>query len=193
MGDDLKGAKAALRTVYLAQRKALTLDQVAAWSAAAVERVRSLPEMAAAPALLVYLASKDNELDTLPLVERLLKEGRTVLVPVGAKDRSLVWARLECLDEVAPSRFGILEPRAECLRPTEVPRGALAVVPGIVFSRDGGRIGYGAGYYDRFLSSFGGLKVGLAYEAQLADVVPLEPHDVPMDLVITESDTYRRL
>ncbi|MDX9972498.1 MAG: 5-formyltetrahydrofolate cyclo-ligase [FCB group bacterium] len=192
MGEDLKAVKAALRAAFLERRRGLSPGQVSAWSAAAVARLRDLPEAAEASAYLVYLSSKDNELDTLRLVETLLEEGRIVLVPVGDKNRSLVWSRLERLAETAPSAFGILEPRAEHLRPTEVPPGALAVVPGLAFTREGGRIGYGAGYYDRFLAAFDGVKLGMAFEAQLADSMPLEAHDVPMDVVVTEAAVYRR-
>ena len=191
MAEDLRGAKATLRTVFLAQRRSLSPRQVSTWSEQAISRLRSLPEFTGARAYLVYLASKDNELDTLPFVEDLIREGRVVLVPVGGKERTLVWSRIESLAEATPSTFGILEPRSECIRPVEPPAGSLAVVPGIVFTRDGGRIGYGAGYYDRFLAGFEGVKIGLAYEAQLAAAIPMEPHDVPLDIVVTEVAVYR--
>lgn len=184
--------KAELRAEYLGRRRALSPEEVARKSAEAVARLRRQPEMETAAAYLVYLASMDNEVDTLPLVEGLLQAGKTVLVPISRRDRTLAWSRVEGLKDVARTRFGILEPRPECRRDVEPPQGSVAVVPGIVFTREGGRIGYGAGYYDRFLSGFHGPKLALAYELQLAGEMPLEPHDVLMDAVVTEAAVYRR-
>jgi 5-formyltetrahydrofolate cyclo-ligase len=184
--------KAELRATYLERRRALSPETAAAWSAEAVARLRGLAEMADASAYLLYLSSVGNELDTLRLAEELLREGRTVLVPVSRRDRTLLWSRIEALSEVAPTRFGILEPKAEFLRPTEPPAGSVAVVPGIAFTRQGARIGFGAGYYDRFLAGFAGAKLGLAYEMQIVEAIPVEPHDVFMDAVVTEAGVYGR-
>ncbi len=182
--------KAELRARYLEQRRALTPEEVAVRSRAACENLRTLPEFDRAPALLIYLASIDNELDTRPFVDALLTEGRTVLVPVTLKGRRLEWSRLEALSEVEPGRFGVLEPPPRFRRPVAPPPEALAVVPGLVFARDGFRIGYGGGYYDRFLAGFPGTKAGVAYDFQIADLVPVEDHDIPMDVVVTDRAVY---
>jgi 5-formyltetrahydrofolate cyclo-ligase len=183
--------KAFLRTEFLARRRGLTAEQVKIWSAAATARLLALPEAQGAETWLVYLASKDNELDTLPLVESLLGGGKTILVPVIDKGGLLLWSRLGSLSEVAPAQFGILEPRPECRRIALPPGDALVIVPGIAFTRDGARIGYGGGYYDRFLGGFAGTKIALAFELQLADAIPTAPHDVFLDVVVTEAAVYR--
>lgn len=191
MNEVLRDTKTAMRAAFLARRRSLSPQCAAEWSVAAVARLRALPEALDAPAWLVYLASKDNELDTLPLVEELLRARKVVMVPIADKAGSLLWSRLHDLSEAAPASFGILEPRPEYRRIVEPPEDALAIVPGIVFTRDGARIGYGGGYYDRFLCGFPGVKIGLAYEMQLAETIPTAPHDIPLDLVVTESAAYR--
>lgn len=129
-------------------------------------------------------------MDTGPLIEALLRAGRRVLVPIAEPGGGLVWSRLLCLDELANGRFGILEPRSECQRPTVPDPDAVVIVPGIGFTREGHRIGYGGGYYDRFLAGHPGPKIALAFDLQMLDSFRPEPHDVPVDAVITETAVY---
>lgn len=185
--------KLELRADCLARRRALSGDEAARRSAAVHARLVALPEWAAADCVLTYLSSMDNEVDTLALVGPLLERGIRLLVPVCRRDRRMDWSELRSLDEVARTRFGIFEPTPENLRPADPPENAVALVPGIAFTRTGDRIGYGAGYYDRFLGSFRGLKIGLAFDLQLVEAIPTEPHDVPLDILVTESAVYRRL
>ena len=161
-------------------------------SAEVVERLRRLPVFAAAKGFLVYVASKDNEVDTKPLIRRLLKSIHPVLVPIAQPGGKLVWSRLRKMDELEPGRFGILEPRADARRITKQPPDSAVIVPGVAFSVDGWRIGYGGGYFDRFLADFGGPVIGLAYDVQITTYIENDPHDVPMDFILTETTTYRR-
>jgi 5-formyltetrahydrofolate cyclo-ligase len=90
-----------------------------------------------------------------------------------------------------PGVFGILEPRKESARifnPEEID---LVIVPGVAFDEHRNRIGFGAGFYDRFLESVrpSCAKIGIAFEFQIYDEVPVEEHDIPLDLVITEKRT----
>jgi len=186
--------KRAIRAEALAARRALTPEKAAQNSAAILDRLRSLPEFESARALLVYVSSKDNEVDTLRLISSAIEAGRQVLVPVAlTSTREMVWSELRSLDELHPSTFGIMEPKEDCIRPVEHCEMDLALVPGIAFDTSGCRIGYGGGYYDRFLSSFRGKKVALAYELQVYDSVPSEPHDLPVDVIVTENRLIRCL
>jgi 5-formyltetrahydrofolate cyclo-ligase len=128
----------------------------------------------------------DNELDTRGVLAWALGEGKTVLVPVCMPKRAMAWSVLRHFDQLAPSNFGVLEPRADARELVPPPADAPVLVPGIAFDRRGYRIGYGAGYFDRFLAHHAGLKIGLAYECQIIDAVPHEPHDVKMDMIVTE-------
>ena len=169
----------------------MAADDVAAKSRAIVEQLDRLEAVRGAAAVLCYVSSKDNEVDTHGLIERLLGRGAEVLVPVSQPEGVLAWSRIEGLDELVPGRFGILEPKAACLRIASSPPHAAVVVPGIAFAPEGYRIGYGGGYYDRFLAKHPGPKIGLAFACQIIPAFEHGPHDVPVDSVVTENDVYR--
>jgi 5-formyltetrahydrofolate cyclo-ligase len=182
-----KDRKRAIRAEALAARRALTPEQASQKSTAILDRLRSLPEVESARALLVYVSSKDNEVDTLRLISSAIESGRKVLVPVAVTStRKMVWSELRSLDELEPSTFSIMEPKEDCIRLVEHGETDAALVPGIAFDVAGHRIGYGGGYYDRFLASFSGKKVALAYELQVYESIPSEPHDLPVDVIATE-------
>ncbi|HIJ65594.1 MAG TPA: 5-formyltetrahydrofolate cyclo-ligase [Candidatus Hydrogenedentes bacterium] len=184
--------KRELRKRVLAVRRAMAPAEVAERSRAIADALTRLDVFCSAQTVLSYIASKDNEVDTKPLVERLLAEGRIVLVPVADGRGGLAWSRLLALSELAPARFGILEPTPEFERRVEPPHQAPVLVPGIAFTRNGFRIGYGGGYYDRFLANHPGPKLGLAFERQIIGCFDIDPHDVPLDAIITEAAVYAR-
>jgi 5-formyltetrahydrofolate cyclo-ligase len=105
--------------------------------------------------------------------------------------------RLEAISELVPGTFGILEPTAELreLPPRQVLPSQidLALVPGVVFDRQGNRLGYGRGFYDRLLRQLPRevLRVGLAFECQVVEELPVEPHDERMDWLVTEAGVRR--
>ena len=124
------------------------------------------------------------EINTWPMVEWLLTAGKDVCVPVVQKEKKTLiptWYTKETTMEPGP--FGILEPHnGQTVAPSSID---FIIVPGLAFSRDGYRIGYGGGYYDRFLSAVKGVRVGLCY-SQFIRNVPVEPWDQPVHYVITE-------
>ena len=181
-------SKSQIRRAILDLRRAMLPEEVAERSAAIRRNLARFASFRAASTFLCYIASKDNEVDTRPLIEDLLARHSTVLVPIVEPGGVLTWSRLESLADVRPARFGILEPKPECVRPGPVPNeDAVALVPGIAFTREGYRIGYGGGYYDRFLASFKGTAVGLAFDLQIVPSFHHEPHDIPVAAVVTES------
>jgi len=188
---DAKMEKRILREQLLEHRRSLDPEQVREESAAIIVRLQNLPPFVCAHSILTYVASKDNEVETQPLIASLLKQGKEVLVPIAERDRSITWSRLESLDELVAGAFGILEPVFQWRRPVLPPQDAVALVPGIAFTRDGWRIGYGAGYYDRFLAGFAGIAIGLAFSQQMIASIPRENHDVPLHYVVTDKAVYR--
>lgn len=174
----------------LARRRAMSAEETAEKSAAIAEHLCALGEFRLPRPLLTYVASKDNEVDTRGLIRDQLRQGRTVLVPIAKADGVLAWSVLMSLDEVAPSRFGILEPQSQYQRIAEPLASSVCLVPGIAFTRSGYRVGYGGGYFDRFLSVFSGIAIGLAFELQLVDSFPLDAHDIPVHLLVTEERVY---
>jgi 5-formyltetrahydrofolate cyclo-ligase len=151
-----------------------------------------LPAIQSAQTIMVYVGYR-SEVRTDALTSRLIEEGKTVYVP-WCDDDELRPFRLESLGELQPGTFGILEPPAE-LKQRPERRGLasdleIVLVPGIAFDRSGHRLGQGKGYYDRLLSDVSDdcVIVGLAFDAQLVERVPVEPHDVTLDLIVTESE-----
>ena len=190
---DIATRKRELRNQFLARRKALPPLTCAAAAAAILKRLATFPPWLDAESYLCYVASKDNEVDTKPLIEDRLGAGKTVYVPIAHPDRSMSWAPIPNLDVMQPSRFGVLEPPPELVPSGPAPDDGLVIVPGIAFAPSGYRIGYGGGYYDRFLAQTNGTTVAVAYEIQITDSVPVEPHDVPVDWIITEERCIRCL
>lgn len=141
-----------------------------------------------AEAILTYV-SMENEVDTQRLIERLLRSGRMVLVPTVSGD-TLRWSSIQSLDALEPSPFGIPEPRAGQDGVEDFPADAPVLVPGLVFTREGYRLGYGKAFFDRFLSGHEGLAIGLAFDCQVTKAMPIEPHDRPVDVLVTESGVY---
>ena len=180
------GEKARLREQALAARRALTGDEVRAKSAAIARHLETIPCFRHARALLTYAASKDNEVDTLPIIAGALARKLPVFVPIMAPRRALCWSHLRAIEHLRPGLFGILEPPLEHRRYTNIPQPRVCLVPGLAFTRDGHRLGYGGGYFDRFLEQFTGISIGLAFSDQLVEALPLNEHDRAVDFVVTE-------
>lgn len=184
--------KYALRKTLLDRRRALRESDVARKGAEIHARLRALPGFTNPPAVLTYVDAKDNEVPTQPLIALLFAAGMPVFVPVIAARGQMRWSRLEALDELAPARFGLLEPPPGRQRFEPYPARAIVLVPGIGFCTDGRRIGYGGGYFDRFLPTHPGTAIGLAFECQMVPDLPVSEHDRAVDMVVTESGVYRR-
>jgi len=190
-GAMLREAKLALRRLVLARRDALTPEFRAAASAAIAARLAALPEIAAASVVLLTLPFR-SEWDTLGLVRAAIRAGQTVALPrVDPQARMLVLHALADPDhDIAVGHQGIPEPLPD--RP-RVPYDAVdfVLVPGVAFDATGRRLGYGGGYYDRLLPLLrpGAARAAGAFELQLADIVPAAPHDIAVDMIVTESRT----
>ena len=185
--------KAGLRSEVLSRRDAESRRDIKSHDA--ILRLLSLAEYVDAATVLTYIGV-GSEVATREFVVRALEEGKRVAAPWVAAD-GLHGAFIRSLDELAPARFGLLEPdgaaRADPGRlchPAEVD---LFVVPGVAFDHHGGRLGHGRAYYDRLLARArpGARFVGLAFECQLVAEVPMTATDVRMHAVTTERAVYR--
>ena len=136
--------------------------------------------------VMVYSA-KELEVNTLPLIHTLLQRGNRVIVPIIVKaDVSLRLSYLEDPTVLVPSTFNVPEPIGNEIpaRPGDVDT---IILPMLGFDRKGGRLGYGAGYYDRFLAQNPRIrKIGIAFACQEADRVPVDGNDIHMNCIITE-------
>lgn len=183
-GEVTTHAKIALRRELLAVRRAMSDSERAQASAVICARLR---EALSWDGLVMAYAPVRGEVDPLPFVGDLLAQGLEVAFPAVVAGRGLVARRVSDLAQLVPGTFGILEPSPE--RPEADPAEiGLVLVPAVAYDRRGFRLGYGGGYYDRFLPLLrpGAVTVGLAYERLLVDALPTEAHDRPVRWVVTE-------
>ena len=160
------------------------------------ERLVALPQYTSARTVLCYVSFR-SEVSTHAFFSRMWADGKRVVVPY-CKAQHLELFCLNSFGDLAPGTLGILEPKPELRgqdhRRAEVQELDLLVIPGLAFDRQGGRLGYGKGYFDRLLPGArpDALLAAVAFECQLFDAVPMRPYDVRVDAVITENDIYRR-
>lgn len=143
------------------------------------------PFFETAQTIMIYL-SIGSEVDTLELTKKMLLLGKRLCAPVCMAGGMMVARSFSSLDELRSGRYGILEPQGD-----EVFDIDLILVPGLGFNERFHRIGYGAGYYDRFLLKSSAITCGLFYDEQRADFLE-EPHDLPLDYIITETKILKR-
>ena len=178
--------KRELRKRMKTRRREVSPDERSAYSAALCEHLLEREDVqlaiGAKGIFAVYLASKD-EIDLSLLIERLWAAGCRVVVPAW-RDGTYKLVAYSSETELFAGPMGILEPAPEGEGTATVAEGDVAVwiVPGLAFSRSGARLGYGGGWYDRFLakSSPSSTSLGVAYPFQIVDDLPLEPHDLPL-------------
>jgi 5-formyltetrahydrofolate cyclo-ligase len=180
--------KRTLRAATLARRRELAAHQVSAQSLALQRNFLELPEFSDSAVLALY-APIHNEVETALVAGEALSEGKILLYPAVLGD-TLAFRRVESLGDLVPGRFGIPEPQGEVFSPGAAD---LIIVPGVAFDLSGRRIGYGKGFYDRALHRLegSGKLVAFCYEFQLVEEIIGEPHDVTMDLIVTEVRVVR--
>ena len=177
--------KSDLRKQILDEIEALPDDYIVASDSSLFFQVTSLREFCDARNIMLYCSVK-REPDTIRIAEAAFSMGKTVSFPFCLKD-GLMQARIVTgLDELRPAVLGIPAPpdSAEQLEPDEL---ELIIVPAITYDRAGYRLGYGGGYYDRYLARTGAITVGLARKRLIKDELPREPHDIAVKLLVTES------
>jgi 5-formyltetrahydrofolate cyclo-ligase len=187
--------KKEFRKYYIEMRSRLGREEAVEKSRLLFERICSLEQYMKAHVVLAYM-SFGSEVSTDQFICRCIRDGKTVALPKVVKEdgkgcRLGIYAITDPVADVVPGFRGIREPdtsRTRLLDPGEID---LAVVPGVAFDAAGNRLGYGAGCYDRLLPMLRRdcLKIGAAFEIQLADALPTDGHDFRLDVVVTESRT----
>ncbi|MDU0457736.1 MAG: 5-formyltetrahydrofolate cyclo-ligase [Geobacteraceae bacterium] len=181
--------KRSLRSQLLSKRRALDHDAWLASSHAAQQRLLALEEYHRAGCIALY-APVHNETDTSEILIHAFESGKRVLYPAVCGEH-MVFRLVEGLHSLQQGAYGILEPCATGID-HQADEADLIVVPGVAFDLTGHRIGYGKGFYDRFLKH-PGLKahlVGLCHDFQLLEEkIPGEQHDIPMEIVVSERRT----
>ncbi len=189
MNDGLHAEKKQMREVILAVRDAMPPVVRRAASLAINEKICELSAYRHARTVLAYIGF-GSEIETQALIERIIADGKIAVLPrVDRATQSLILHSVKSLSELVTSKWGIREP------PAEAPvKSASAIefilMPGVAFDRSGNRLGYGRGYYDKWvLSADPALaRVAAAFSCQIVAKVPVGPHDQKIDTVITENE-----
>lgn len=169
--------KSALRGELIALRKAMDVNAKSAWDLDIFKQLK--PHLDSARAVFTYV-STEIEVDTQKIIAYCLERGIPVATPVSG-DIELTFYYISRFEDLIPGRFGILEPKRDLIAAAD--ERTLCVVPALCADGKGFRLGYGRGYYDRFLSDFRGTSVILCYESFRRDV-PREAHDIKADLTL---------
>lgn len=188
---DPSSNKKEIRADLLLKRRALSPEACRLKSREITKWLLASPEFNAAQTIHFYLAAA-AEVQTEEMIQEALRLKKRVVVPVVQPETNALM--LSAVVDFHPSRlqpgpYGISEPRPQYQKRVDPKEVDLWVIPGVAFDLVGNRLGFGGGYYDRLLSGTSGKKVGLAFEFQVVDRLPIEPTDHPVDQIITETRT----
>ncbi len=168
--------KAAVRSRCLSLRKTLPPKS------ADIKDFENIPQFESAKTVFCYV-SAENEVSTHSLIKQMLALNKEVLVPLCTdKCGNMVSVKINSLDDLSEGMYGIYEPISHT--PFDKTKIDVAIVPGVAFDKDGYRIGYGKGYYDRFLADISPLKIGLTHSELFFDSLPHDENDVQVNIVI---------
>ena len=146
-----------------------------------------LQEWKAAQCIGITISHKP-ELDTDKIIEQAIKENKIVVVPKSnAREKTMEFKRMYSEADLEPGYANLLEPK-ETLQTYNKQQIDLLIVPGVVYRHDGYRIGFGGGFYDRFLVDYKGATVSIAFEEQMNDQFTINKYDIPVQMIIKESE-----
>ncbi len=189
-GIDIRPLKQRMRDEIKDWRRSMSAETKAAYDSKILEKLLSVREYQACKIVLTYV-SLPIEVDTLRLILRALADGKRVAVPRCVDDSRLMeFYFIESLDQLVPRTFGVLEPIKERCELVRDFQDSICIVPALAYDRAGYRLGYGAGYYDRFLSGYPGVKIGIVYARNLRRRLWSGRYDIPVDLILTERRLY---
>ena len=186
---DTRPSKAQLRSTLRRRRQSLSVAEQRTASLAVTDRVKELPRWSSAQRIALYLAA-DGEIGTSPLSELARVNDKQLFLPVIEAGNSMVFAEWLCDQTLLPNRYGIPEPPAKARR-CPVADLEFVFLPLVGWDRQGGRLGMGAGFYDRALSGAAtALLVGLAHTCQEVSHIPREDWDIDLDFIVTDTALY---
>ena len=183
--------KATLRQAMLARRQRLTAEEVAHAGQGAFRQL--VPLLLGAQTVMLYAPFR-GELETWSVARWLETRGCSIVLPIANRsDRSITPAKVLGLDSLVPGAYGILEPAPGAYVELSLEQLDAVVVPGVCFDERGYRIGYGGGYYDRFLPRLkpGGMTIGYGYDWQLVPTLTRDPWDQPLNYIVTDCRTIK--
>ena len=183
---DIRVVKAKIRNDIKEYRKALEPAVKEEMDRSILRRITSVPEYQETDLLLCYIATP-IEVETRGLVEDAWRRGKKVAAPYCiAGTRNMDFYLIDSFDQLACRTFGVWEPVADKCRKLEDFDRGVCIVPALSYDMNGYRMGYGGGYYDRFLARFGGFKLGIVYDSCIRRRLAHGRYDLPVDLVVTD-------
>ena len=186
INSEIKAEKSDLRKTLRKTRSSIDRVKKFDYDADIQSRVLALRDYAKSDILFTYI-SMDTEPSTRELIYAAWANGKRVAVPkCNEETMEMSFYIIKSMSDTKPGHYGLTEPDPEvCSKVTDYSHG-LCVVPGLSFDAEGYRLGYGRGYYDRFLKHFRGVSVGLCYSSYLKWKLPRGAYDVPVDIIATE-------
>ncbi|HBF77741.1 MAG TPA: 5-formyltetrahydrofolate cyclo-ligase [Clostridiaceae bacterium] len=174
-----------IRKEIIEKRSRITKEQKEEWSQSICQQILNWDIFQKSKSVMLY-SSIRNEVDLSAVVEKLLMDKKTVIFPKSIKlNKRLVPCIIKSISDLKLGSYGIMEPEENFIaNKGEID---LILVPGVAFNPQGYRIGYGAGYYDRFLEGFKGITAGIAYSFQITDFNCIHEHDAQLNYIITEN------
>ncbi len=192
---EIRKHKTEIREYYLEKRHALTSEFRAEADAKICNNMINSATFRYSDILLMFYP-KDDEIDLRPIAEAALAAGKKIAFPrCNPEDHSMVFHYVSSFDELEAGSYNIMEPRPDAPvfeRSLAESVNVVCIVPAVVFDKKGYRIGYGGGYYDRYLSSFRGTKVGMAYRDFIVNSVPHGRFDLTVDVMMSERGLYAK-
>ena len=182
---NIKEAKTKIRNEYKQKRLSIPLEQKNKMDEEICKRFLSLSSYRYSDTVLLYSPLK-GEINTDIILNDALSKGKKVAFPRCIENNEMVYHYITSKEQLTSGKYGISEPLEDLpLYDNEIGH-SICILPAICYDKRGYRLGYGKGYYDRFLSNFKGVKVGLIYNDFIIDEIPSGKFDLPSDIVITE-------
>ncbi|MBU5592805.1 5-formyltetrahydrofolate cyclo-ligase [Clostridium sp. MSJ-4] len=180
-------AKKDLRKEAMDIRKSLSKEEITRYNKDILKKVLKDENFIYSNTIFIYVSYK-NEVDTHEIIKESLKLNKKVCVPrVISKEEGMKAIYISSLEDLKPSSMGILEPEYDESKIVSIEDIDASFIPGLAFDMHGGRLGYGGGFYDRFLKDIkkGSKKIALAYSNQILDNIPMDETDIRIDYIIS--------
>lgn len=182
----VKEKKKNLRKDIIAKRNKLSQTEISEKSKIIYEKFFSLEKVKKAQKFFIYYSIK-SEVDTKSIINRLLAQNKTVTLPrIKNSNSEMFLHKINSLNDLSNNGLSFLQPDKN-LPVIPAKDIEIAVIPGIAFDKLKWRLGWGGGYYDKFLSESHSFSIGLSFDLQVVDELPTELHDQQLDLIITET------
>lgn len=180
--------KKSLRAFYRNKRHEMPAHVKKVQDLKIFENLKRCEDYKKSKTVLAYVSSQ-IEVDTFAIISYSWKSNKQVLVPKCVPDTNLMdFYEIKSFDDLEKGAFGILEPKINCKKITSFDDSSCCLVPALTYDKKGYRLGFGKGFYDRFLVDYNGRKIGLCYSSCISDKLPVDEFDKRVDCLVTDID-----